>query len=447
MCMGSMPVMRSTSEFLEANMTEQELLLQMLEAGVTPDGSVAESERRLLEAGFESLYYGENWELVPGGKYVLNHNDTALFGFTVGKDYETGQMVRMAAAHTDHPCFRIKPNGDFQTDVYAQVNVEVYGGPIVNTWLDRPLGVAGRVAVRSEEPFAPVMRYFKSEKPLMTIPNVAIHLNPKINSGVELNRQTDLMPILDLIPGEEKTNGYFLNYLAKELEVAKEDILDFELSVYCFENPCYVGPEGKLLSAPRLDNQTSVSALVSALIGGERAKGVNLIALFDHEEVGSGSKQGAASTLLKELVSRILLNLGASQEDVMRVCYDSMMLSVDVAHGFHPNHGGKYDITNHPVLGKGFCIKEACCQTYATDPEAIAILCQICDGAKVPYQRFLNRSDIRGGSTLGAIASSLFPMKTVDIGVPLLAMHSARELMGACDQDALVNGVKAFFQA
>ena len=188
-------------------------------------------------------------------------------------------------------------------------------------------------------------------------------------------------------------------------------------------------------------------ALVSALIGGERAKGVNLIALFDHEEVGSGSKQGAASTLLKELVSRILLNLGASQEDVMRVCYDSMMLSVDVAHGFHPNHGGKYDITNHPVLGKGFCIKEACCQTYATDPEAIAILCQICDGAKVPYQRFLNRSDIRGGSTLGAIASSLFPMKTVDIGVPLLAMHSARELMGACDQDALVNGVKAFFQA
>lgn len=426
-------------------MTEQEKLFEMLNWGVTPFGCVQESERRLVDAGFKKIQYEDAWNLQAGGKYVMNHHDTALFAFSIGENYQTGDMLRMAAAHTDYPCFRIKPNADFKADAYAQVNVEVYGGPILNTWLDRPLGIAGRVAVRGENPFEPRMMFYRSKKPLLTIPNLAIHMNREVNTGIELNKQIDLMPVLDMIPKEQKETDYFLSFLAEELEVKKEDILDFELSLFCTEEPAYIGIKDTLISSPRLDNQTSVSALVSAIADAGRTDGINLIALFDHEEIGNTSKQGAASILLHDMADRILKKMGADDEEVTRAMYGAMLLSVDVAHGLHPNKQGKMDITNHPVLGKGFCIKEASSQSYATDSQAIAILCQICDKENIPYQRFVNRSDIRGGGTLGSVASTLFPVKTVDIGIPLLAMHSARELMGAADMDSLKDGVTAFF--
>lgn len=253
------------------------------------------------------------------------------------------------------------------------------------------------------------------------------------------------MPILDVLPKEETSTDYFLTFLAEELAVDKEDILDFELNTYCMEEPAYVGIRDTFLSSPRLDNQTSVAALLQALMQGERADGINLIALFDHEEIGNTSKQGAASILLHDMTRRILRSMGADEEEIERILYASMLLSVDVAHGLHPNHKGKMDITNHPVLGSGFCIKEACSQSYATDAEAVAILRQICDKNGIAYQRFVNRSDVRGGGTLGSVASTLMPVKTVDIGIPLLAMHSARELMGSVDMDALAGAVKMFF--
>lgn len=426
-------------------MTEQQRLFEMLRAGVTPFMCVEECEKRLGEAGFEKIDYADAWTLVPGGKYMMNHYGTALFAFTVGEEWQATDGIRMAAAHTDYPCFRIKPNADFVTNGYAQINLEVYGGPILNTWFDRPLGVAGRVALRSENPFEPKMVLYRSEKPLLTIPNLAIHMNREVNKGVEINNQTDLMPILDCLTEEQKDTKYFIQFLAKELGVEEQDILDFELFVYLMEEPMYIGIEDTMISAPRLDNQTSVSALVSALTEGTRANGINLIALFDHEEIGNTSKQGAASTFLHDLVIRILHTLGATEEETNRAIYQSMLLSVDVAHGIHPNKTGKMDITNKPVLGRGICIKEASSQSYATDAEAISIFRQICDSREVPYQIFVNRSDVRGGGTLGAVASALLPIKTVDIGIPLLAMHSSRELMGAADMDSLANAVTAFF--
>ena len=207
----------------------------------------------------------------------------------------------------------------------------------------------------------------------------------------------------------------------------------------------YVGPNDSLLSAPRLDNQTSVSALLSAIIDGKRDNGINLIALFDHEEIGSSSKQGAASIFLHDLLRRILRNLGLSEEEMDRSIYDAMLLSVDVAHALHPNRREKMDILNHPVLGQGFCIKQACSQSYATDSEVIGILCQLCDKNNIPYQRFVNRSDAVGGATLGSIASTMLPIRTIDIGIPLLSMHSVRELMGAADMEALKDAVTAYF--
>lgn len=425
-------------------MNEQEKLIQMVERGTSPFGSVQEALRRLTEAGFAEISYAKTWRLEPGGKYVVSHHGTALFAFTLGEE-PAGGMLRMAAAHTDYPCFRLKPNPDFQTDVYAQVNVEVYGGPILNTWLDRPLGIAGRVALRSDHPWEPEIRLYQSTKPVLTIPNLAIHMNREVNKGVELNAQTDLMPILDLLPKEEKRTDYFLCHLSEELGVDKKDILDFELSVFVMENPCYIGAADSFLSAPRLDNQTSVSALVSALIDGKRSNGINLIALFDHEEIGNTSKQGAASILLHDMAERIWRNLGMEEEQVAGKMYEAMLLSADVAHGMHPNYKGKMDPLTQPVPGQGFCIKEACSQSYATDAQAVSILRQICDSRQIPYQRFVNRSDVRGGGTLGSVASTLFPVKTVDIGVPILAMHSARELMGAKDIDALKDAVTAYF--
>lgn len=424
--------------------TETELLFDLLEKGISPAHAVSACEERLVEAGFEQISYGAKWNLMPGGRYVVNHHDTTLFAFTVPCHWGMAQpAVRIAAAHTDFPCLRIKPSCDIQTNVYAQVNVEVYGGAILNTWLDRPLGVAGRVAVRGEDAFHPQVRRFQSEKNLMTIPNLAIHMNREVNKGVELNRQTDLLPICGLTDGAQNTD-YFLNFLAKELQVEKQDILDFELTVYNKEKPQYVGLADELISASRLDNLNSCSALVSAIIDSQRTDGMNVIALFDHEEIGSHSKQGAGSILLHDMLIRILTECGLGEE-AQQMLYNGMFLSVDVAHGLHPNFAGKMDLTNKPVLGKGFCIKEACSQSYATDCEAIAVVQQLCEDNHIPYQKFVNRSDLIGGGTLGSIASALLPVKTVDIGIPLLAMHSARELMAAVDQQALKDLTEKFF--
>lgn len=424
---------------------EKEFLFHIVKESVSPFHCVNTVAKELEKSGFIPLEYEKNWNLKPGGSYLFKHHGTTLFAFTIGEEYKKGDMIRIAAAHTDYPCFRIKPNPDFRTKAYAQVNMEVYGGPILNTWLDRPLGVAGRVVTKGANPFQPQIHYFKSEKAIFTIPNLAIHMNREVNKGIELNPQVDLMPILDLLPEEELRTDYFLSYLSQELQVEKEEILDFELNTYCIEEPAYIGVNDSMISSPRLDNQTSVAALVLAILKGQRKSGINLIALFDHEEIGNKSKQGAGALLLRDLIRRVLFLLGNGAEEIEQTIYGGMFLSVDVAHGLHPNKIGKMDITNQPVLGQGFCIKEACSQSYATDSEAVGIMWQICKEAAIPVQRFANRSDVRGGGTLGSVASTLLPMKTVDIGIPLLAMHSARELMGSEDMKSLTDAVTRFF--
>lgn len=424
---------------------ETDFLFHILREGVSPFHCVKGVIEELEHNGFLALDYEKSWNLEKGGKYLVKHHGTTLFAFTIGEDYQKGDMIRLAAAHTDYPYFRIKPNPDFQTKGYAQINMEVYGGAILNTWLDRPLGIAGRVVTKGENPFAPAIRYFKSKKAILTIPNLAIHMNREVNKGVELNPQVDLMPILDVLSEEEINTDYFLSYLSEELKVKKEDILDFELNTYCAEEPCYVGIQDSMISSPRLDNQTSVAALTLALERGQRKSGINLIALFDHEEIGSKSKQGAGSFLLRDMIRRILSLFGNTEEEMEQAIYGGMILSVDVAHGLHPNKVGKMDITNQPILGKGFCIKEACSQSYATDAEAVGILLQICKEENIPVQRFLNRSDVRGGGTIGSVLSSMLPAKAVDVGIPVLAMHSARELMGSEDMKSLTDAVTSFF--
>ena len=425
--------------------TELQRLMTMLKAGTSAPLTVAEAMRQLGEAGFVELQFQKSWALKPGGKYYVNHHDTSLFAFSIGNRMAEGSNFRIAAAHTDYPCLRIKPNPDVKMAGYEQINVEVYGGPILNTWLDRPLSVSGRVAVRSKDLLHPDMRLLDVERPLMVIPNLAIHLNREVNKGVELNRQTDLLPIVGTVQKELEQEQGFLEFLAGELAVEREDILDYELWIKCLEQPQLVGLWEDLLVSPRLDNLTSVQALVSAIIAGGREDGCNLIALFDHEEVGNRSKQGAASLFLRSLMEKICECFGRSSTQVKEMIYDSMMLSVDVAQGTHPNYLNKMDIVNRPVLNGGFCIKEACAQSYATDCEAVAVVEQICREKEIPYQKFVNRSDLAGGGTLGTVASTIIPVPTVDIGVPLLAMHSAVETMGVRDQEGMTELITQFF--
>lgn len=424
-------------------MEQEEMLFHLLEQGTSAAMVVKEAEIQLKTAGFQELSFARPWKLLEHGAYYVKHHDTTLFAFTIGGQAGT-ESVRIAAAHTDFPCLRIKPCADVQAGGYAQVNVEVYGGAILNTWLDRPLSISGRVALAGEDVMHPELRCISAERTLGVIPNLAIHMNRDVNKGIELNKQTDLLPVLGL--AKEGSKQPFLDFLAGELDREAEDILDYELCLYCQEKPGYAGIDGELILSPRLDNLTSVQALLTGITESRRENGINVIALFDHEEIGSRTKQGAGSMLLGNLLQRMLGCFGKTPAQWTECLYQAFLLSVDVAHGLHPNHMAKMDITNKPVLGKGFCIKEASSQSYATDCEAVAIVEQICRKEKIPYQKFVNRSDLPGGGTLGSVASSFLPVRTVDVGIPLLAMHSAVETMAAADMKALTDLLRAYFR-
>jgi aspartyl aminopeptidase len=388
----------------------------------------------------------ENWELEKGMGYYIKPYPTSLFAFTIGEDWEDGQNVRIAAAHTDHPGFRVKPNADIKSGAYRKLNTEVYGSPILNTWIDRPLSLAGRVALKSGDPFHPEMRLLDMKKPLLIISNLSIHVNREVNKGVEINRQIDTLPLLSMANEDLSEEQFFLSVLARELGIDKSNILDYDMYIYNRDDGSFVGVNDDFVSCPRLDNLTSVWSLLKGIHTGRRKAGINLIALFDNEEIGSRTKQGADSALLTILLEKILTALGLTKDSLYGILTDSFLLSVDVAHGVHPNHPEKYDLTNYTALNEGVVFKTDGSQKYTFDTEAVAIVRQLCELGGVKYQRFVNRSDMPGGETLGSIISSWLPVKTVDIGVPILAMHSSRELMGTKDQAYLNDLIKAYFE-
>lgn len=412
----------------------------------TPYHSVTSAIALLTAAGFEPLTFTTPFAIHPGGKYYLTPYDTMLFAFTVGTTDLTAQSFHIAAAHTDYPCLHLKPVPELAANGYLRLNTEVYGSPILNTWLDRPLSLAGRVALRSEDTYKPQLRLYDAGRPLLTIPSLAIHMNRKVNEGIELKKQSDLLPLFGLKGETEETDAqYFLEFLAKELSCAKEDILDFDLYVYNAEEGTRVGLNGEFFSAPRLDNQTSCYALLRAIADGKREDGINVIALYDNEEIGSRTKQGADSTLLMLLLEKIYAALGMEKSDLNDAILRSFLFSVDVAHALHPGHPEKYDPVNRALMNDGVVFKISINQRYTYDGEAVAIAQQLCEKSGVKFKKFVNHADMAGGGTIGPVISSWLPMKTVDIGVPILAMHSARELMGVEDEGHLIRMMTAFF--
>ncbi len=421
-------------------------LIEFIKKATTPYHTVEDGKKLLENSNFIELDVRDEWNLKGGKSYYTIPYSTSLFAFTIGEDWQPGQDIRIGAAHTDTPGFRIKPNAEMISNGYLKLNTEVYGGPILNTWLDRPLSIAGRVALKSENPFKPKMKLFDIKEPILTIPNLPIHINREVNKGIELNKQIDTIPLFAIEDDKTNKETYFKEYIAKHLEVNETDILDYDIYIYNFEKGTEIGVNKEFISSPRLDNLTSVLALLKAISKGKRNKGINLIALYDNEEIGSRSKQGADSALLNLLIKKIFRGLdGKVGENLFDIAVDSLLISVDVAHGIHPNRPEKFDPTNQAFLNKGVVIKIDSNQKYTFDTEAVAIVQQICEIAGVKYQKFVNRSDVGGGATLGPIISSWLPMKTVDLGIPLLAMHSARETMGVNDEICLENLLSAFF--
>lgn len=428
----------------EAARQAAQALMEQIDRSTSPFLAVHYVKQELLEAGFQLLELDEPWKLRAGGRYFVTAYGRTLFAFTVGQRRAARANIRIAAAHTDFPCFKVKPSPELPAFGCRRLNVEPYGGMIYSTWMDRPLSLSGRVALRTEDAFRPRSVLVDFDRPVCTIPSLAIHMNRKVNEGVSLDAQKDLLPLAGLT-GEPREEGFLLRELAEEIYCKPEDILDYELYLYQWEEGAFVGFDDELLSCPRLDNITSVRACIQGLLRSGAGEGLHMAALFDNEEVGSHTKQGAASALLPFVLERIYASFGVSRDQLLTDIAGGFFLSLDVAHAVHPNSPEKADLVNRPVLGGGVTIKQSASQSYAGDCETAAMLLTLCERAGVPCQRFVNRSGIRGGGTLGSIASTGLPMRTMDAGIAILAMHSARELMGARDQLALERLVEEMF--
>lgn len=402
---------------------------------------------RLDAAGYERLDQREAWDIKPGGKYYMVKNDSAVFAVEVA-DAAPSAGFRIISAHSDSPTFRIKPNPEMTSDGgVVKLNVEVYGGPIYYTWFDRPLSIAGRVVLRSDDPLNPRRELVKFDRPLLTIPHLAIHFNRAVNDGNHLSAQKDMLPIIGIVKERAEADNLLLCLVAEKLQCRVEDILDFDLSLYDTTRACLVGMNEELISSGRLDDLSMVHAALEALLSAEgKCHQTRVMAIFDNEETGSGTKQGAASPVLANMLQRIVFSLGGNDEDFARAIANSFMISADNAHAFHPNYAEKYDPTNHPVVGGGPVIKINARCKYMTDADSAAVFKAICEKAGVPYQTFVNHSDVPGGSTLGNILTAQMDLRGVDMGNALWAMHSVRETGSTLDQAYTVKAFKTFFE-
>ena len=415
-----------------------EKLLDFIEKSPTAFQAVDEMQKRLTENGFEVLSEKEYWKLVPGGKYLVTRNNSAQIALFIPE--KESRVFHIMASHSDSPSFKIKENPEIKVDnSYVKLNVEKYGGMLMAPWFDRPLSVAGRVIIRRNGGLKEKLINIKRD--LVMIPNLAIHMNREANNGVSYNPQKDLQPLF----AAGNTDRTLLEIIAEQTGVKKEDIISHDLFLYNRMPGTIWGADKEFVSSARLDDLQCAFASMEGLLRAQNHGSIAVHCVMDNEEVGSGTKQGAASTFLKDTLLRINMGLGRTYEEYLMTLAGSFMVSADNAHALHPNYTDKTDPTNHPVLNKGIVIKFNANQKYCTDAVSAAIFKELCTKAGVPYQTFVNRSDIAGGSTLGNISNTQVPMNTVDIGLPQLAMHSPYETAGVKDTEYLVRAAEELF--
>lgn len=413
-------------------------LMDFLDSSVTMFHAINECEKVLQRSGFTYLPENEKWN-INKGKYYTKRNSSSLIAFDIAEgDYH----FQISAAHSDSPTFKLKDRPVIEANGYLKLNVEGYGGMINATWLDKPLTLAGRVMVNTDKGIE--TRLLHIDRDLLIIPNVPIHFNREINKGFAFNNQVDMLPIFSA--GNLK-EADFDNILAKELGIEAEAILAKDLYLVNRQKAAIIGFDNELISSGRLDDLECVYTSLRGFVEAENKNHINVFAVFDNEEVGSVTKQGAMSTFLASTLDRVNTALGKSKEEYYRAIAKSILISCDNAHAVHPNHPELFDVKNRPVLNQGIAIKESANQKYTTDAFSRAILKKILEKKNIPYQTFANRSDIAGGSTLGNLSNTVVSMNAVDIGLPQLAMHSAYETAGAKDVGYAFETLKAFFEA
>lgn len=408
--------------------------------------AVHTAKKILVENGFTEKTLNQKIEAKAGEKFFVTKNDSAIFAFTVGKMPIADTGLKIIAAHSDSPCFRVKPNAEMLCEGgIVKLNTEVYGGPILYTWFDRPLSLAGRVLLKGKDALHPITRLVKIDRPLFSISHLAIHFNRAVNEGNKISKQKDMLPIIAKVNDSLEADNMLLRLVADELQVEMGDIIDFDLLVYNTDKATTFGLNNEFISAGRLDDLSMVHAAIEAIIDVKDENATCVAAIFDNEETGSGTKQGAGSPVLANVIQRMVESQGGNYDAYCRALAKSFLVSADNAHAFHPNYAEKYDPTNHPALGGGPCIKINANCKYMSDAHSAAIFKSLCIEAGAPFQYFVNHSDVAGGSTLGNILTGQMDIAGVDVGNPLLAMHSVRETGSVADHINMIKVFKQFF--
>lgn len=427
-------------------------LLSFLDASPVNFLAVKNLTEELQQHGYRRIDTTEALGTVKAGdKFFVTKNDSSIYAFQIGRKPLAETGFHMICAHCDSPTFRIKPHAEIDCEGgIVKLNTEVYGGPIMSTWFDRPLTLAGRVIVKSKDVMTPTTLLLHVKRPLLQISNLAIHFNRQVNDGVKLSRQKDVLPILGIINDELEKGNLLMNIILEELNkqqaVAREDILDFDLYLADATPACTFGAHNELISSGRLDDLSMCFAGLEALLASQPTDTTQVLAIFDNEETGSQTKQGAGSPFLSYMLKRIALAQGGTEEAYYQAVERAFMISADNAHAWHPNYSEKYDPTNHPMLGGGPVIKFNAAQKYASDAYSASVFAGLCKKAGVPCQRFVNHSDVAGGSTLGNILASSIPLRGVDMGNAILAMHSCRETGSTADHEFCVKVFTQFYQ-
>lgn len=427
-------------------------LLSFLDASPVNFLAVKNLTEELQQHGYRRIDTTEALGTVKAGdKFFVTKNDSSIYAFQIGRKALAETGFHMICAHCDSPTFRIKPHAEIDCEGgIVKLNTEVYGGPIMSTWFDRPLTLAGRVIVKSKDVMTPTTLLLHMKRPLLQISNLAIHFNRQVNDGVKLSRQKDVLPILGIINDELEKGNLLVNIILEELNkqqtVAREDILDFDLYLADATPACTFGAHNELISSGRLDDLSMCFAGLEALLASQPTDTTQVLAIFDNEETGSQTKQGAGSPFLSYMLKRIALAQSGTEEAYYQAVERAFMISADNAHAWHPNYSEKYDPTNHPMLGGGPVIKFNAAQKYASDAYSASVFAGLCKKAGVPCQRFVNHSDVAGGSTLGNILASSIPLRGVDMGNAILAMHSCRETGSTADHEFCVKVFTQFYQ-
>ena len=413
-------------------------LMSFLDKSPTAFHAISSIKKKLIASGYSELAESEKWELTEGGKYFVTRNDSSIIAFRVPRFNFTGFMI--SAAHSDSPAFKVKENPEIIENGYVKLNVEGYGGMLMAPWLDRPLSVAGRIIVKNGNKLE--VRLVNVDRDLLLIPNVAIHMNRDANKGQTWNAQVDMLPVLG---SADEAKGSFMRIIADAAGVSDSDIISHDLFVYARDKGKVWGGSDEYISSPHLDDLQCVYGCLEGFLGANNSSSVPVLAVFDNEETGSLTKQGADSTLLEDVLKRISLSCGKDEESYYRSVSSSFMVSADNAHALHPNHPEKADPVNRPAINKGIVIKFNAAQHYTTDAVSCAVYRDLCESNDIPVQVFTNRSDSRGGSTLGNVSNAHVSLNTVDIGLAQLAMHSCYETAGAKDTKHLIDAMTIFY--